>query len=249
MAGNVVNFPTLTAACPSCSWAPSCIGQGTSQTAEDSADLRCSNSIRRNDHIVRQGDALEYLYMMRSGSSRSYFVNAGGIEQILAFYYPGDLIGFDALGDGIHASSVVALETTSVCRISAQCLVDTSRRLSNISSAVMRSGACQTKEKNELALMLGQKSAPTRFASLLLDLSCRFAARGCSAVEFNLSMQRQDIANYLALAGETVSRLFSEFQAKGVIEVDRRFIKIISMVKLRQLADECPAISQQISSH
>ena len=61
--------------------------------------------------------------------------------------------------------------------------------------------------------------------------------------EFNLSMPRQDIANYLGMAVETVSRLFASFQSDGIIEVDRRHITILDMARLKAIVGECDSAS------
>jgi CRP/FNR family transcriptional regulator len=63
--------------------------------------------------------------------------------------------------------------------------------------------------------------------------------RHWSAEEFNLTMPRQDIANYLGVAVETVSRLFATFQSEGIIDVDRRHITILDMPRLKDMVGEC----------
>jgi CRP/FNR family transcriptional regulator len=77
-----------------------------------------------------------------------------------------------------------------------------------------------------MLLQLGSMSAEERVAMFLLDLSRRFAARGQSASEFNLRMKRVEIASYLGLQLETVSRTFSKFQDAGLIGVRQKFIRI-----------------------
>ena len=73
-------------------------------------------------------------------------------------------------------------------------------------------------------------------ATFLISLSNRFNKRGFSAKQFNLTMSRHDIANYLGLAVETVSRIMTHMQDEGIINVDRRFVSIADMPRLRSLA-------------
>ena len=73
-------------------------------------------------------------------------------------------------------------------------------------------------------------------AALLLNLSQRYGLRGYSSIEFNLSMSRHDIANYLGLAVETVSRLFSRMQEDGMLAVRSRHVRLTDIDKLRALA-------------
>ena len=82
-------------------------------------------------------------------------------------------------------------------------------------------------------VILGQKSAEERLASFLIGLSNRFRRRGFSANQFNLSMSRSDIGNYLGLALETVSRLFTRFQNEGLLRVDRKHIELLDRDRLR----------------
>jgi hypothetical protein len=74
---------------------------------------------------------------------------------------------------------------------------------------------------------LGKMNARQRFGNFLLDLAERMAQSGYSEQEFRLCMSRTDIANYLCLALETVSRLFTQLHVEGVIEINRRHVKII----------------------
>jgi len=249
MLDNVIDFPKLAVSCGECPWAKGCVAAGLPRApGTDPNGQRCSAPIKRNQHAFRQGDPLEYLYVLRSGSAKTYFDNTDGLEQIVAFHYPGDLLGFDAVATGSHQTSVIALETAALCRIPFNSIESIAARTPKLWAEVMRAAARQMMEKNNHALLLGQKSAQARFASLLLYLSNRFAARGCSRSEFNLSMPRQDIANYLSLAVETVSRLFGDLQASGVIEVERRYVRILSFERLRALAGDGTAPRTRVTS-
>ncbi len=248
MRGKVINFPQASTTCERCPWARSCIVHGVGEVVEESQAQRCSTPLKRNQHMFRQGDRIEYLYVLRSGSAKSYFDSSDGLEQIVSFHFPGDLLGFDALDSGRHQTSVVALETAALCRIPFNVDDDGLARTPRLWREVMRAAARQMNDKNAHALLLGQKSAAARFASLLLDLSERFAARGCARNEFNLSMPRQDIANYLSLAVETVSRLFGELQSTGAIAVDRRHVRILSFDALRATAGDAPQAGPRATS-
>jgi CRP/FNR family transcriptional regulator len=85
-------------------------------------------------------------------------------------------------------------------------------------------------------LMLGKRIGDARVANLLINIASRFHARGFSATQFNLSMSRQDIANYLGLTLETVSRCIGHLRDEKVLEVDGRYVHILDMPKLARLA-------------
>jgi len=78
-----------------------------------------------------------------------------------------------------------------------------------------------------MMMSLGQMKSDAKLASFLVSLSRRFKQRGFSQTEFNLSMSRHDIANYLGLTIETISRLFKSFQTQGILEVKNRHINIL----------------------
>jgi CRP/FNR family transcriptional regulator len=87
-----------------------------------------------------------------------------------------------------------------------------------------------------LLAYLSKKTAEERLAGFLFSLSQRFSQRGFSAREFNLSMSRVDIGNYLALAEETVSRLFTRFQEQHLLSVARKHVRLHDLDRLRELA-------------
>jgi CRP/FNR family transcriptional regulator, anaerobic regulatory protein len=233
---NIIDFPPLASICSGCPWSRGCVVGARASVADAGAGPRAAPPLRRGQYVFRQGEALEWLYVLRAGSAKSCVDSDDGLEQVVAFHFPGDLLGFDAVADGRHQSSVVALETAAVCRIPFGSSERQASYQPRLWGDIMRAAARQIREQNTHALLLGQKSAHGRFASLLLDLAARYAARGCSRTEFNLSMPRQDIANYLSLAVETVSRLLADLQAAGAIRVNRRYVRILSQARLAALA-------------
>lgn len=184
--------------------------------------------LERGDHLFRQGDPLKYLYVIRSGSVKSYVATADGLEQVVRFYLPGELVGLDALGEEIHTSSVQILETTSVCRFPYDSLEAWAGRSATVRRKLLRLAGREVAGEHQRAVLLAQRDAGERLAAFLMALSNQHASRGYSGREFNLSMSRQDIACFLALAVETVSRLFTQFQNQGLITVDRRHIQLLS---------------------
>ena len=240
MDGNSGMFSAVASVCSNCRWARFCSaraadGDGRAANGKVSA---CAMPLRRGTHLFRQGDELKALFVVRSGSVKCYTDSEDGCEQTVAFHFPGDLLGFDGIGHGAYPSSVVALETTSVCTLPLPRALQVALEPGAVGNELMRAAAVQMIERQNHALLLGQKSAQARISAFLLGLSTRYAARGCSRTEFNLSMSRQEIANYLAVAVETISRLFSDLQRRGVLDVDRRFVKILSLPRLQSMAHE-----------
>jgi len=201
------------------------------------AITRQSRPIQRGQSLYRAGEDLEHLYLIKSGSMKIFSTTEDGLEQIIRFHLPGDLLGLDAMECSVHTSTAVALETTSLCMLpwsQVGVIVDS---IPGFFNRLMSIVGKEISTENERIVLLGQRSARERLAAFLLHLSAQFSARGFSKTEFNLSMSRQDIANYLALAIETVSRLFSAFQSDGLVYIDRRFVRIEQFDELRSIVD------------
>jgi CRP/FNR family transcriptional regulator len=84
-------------------------------------------------------------------------------------------------------------------------------------------------------MLLGSMRAEQRLAAFLTNLSKRFVRRGYSASDFHLRMTREDIGSYLGLKLETVSRLFSQFQKDGLIEVEQKHVRILDIAGVERV--------------
>ncbi len=238
MVNNIIDFPAITQFCGDCGWADCCVNLRINRHKQPDPKAGRSSPCRRNTYLFRQGDELDSLYFLRSGSMKTVVSTKGGSEQIVTFHFPGDLIGFDSIASGCHQSTAVTLETSGVCRIPLTKLKSASTNNSKLWAVMIDTAGAQIAEKQNYALLLGQKSVHARFAMFLIYLSGKYGSRGCSDAEFSFSMSRQDIANYLAMAVETLSRLIGGFQRNGLISVERRFVRIKDVPKLRAMAQE-----------
>ena len=239
MGANIIDFPQVTQSCGDCDWSDCCVNRASHAGNVTDVDGSRTAAYRRGATLYRQGDSLDSLFFLRSGSAKSVVSTRDGFEQIVTFHFPGDLLGFDGVTSGRHQTTLSLLETSGVCRIPLAKLRSESVNNASLWDDIIRTVAAEIAEKQNYAVLLGQKSVHARFATFLCYLSSKFASRGCSDAEFNLSMSRQDIANYLSMAVETLSRLVSDFQRKGVIEVDRRFVRITDVPMLRDIAFDC----------
>lgn len=199
--------------------------------------VRSHKVFNRKDMLVGAGQPFNGIYALRSGSAKSYVSINQGQEQITAFHYPGDILGIDGLGNTQYLRSIEFLETSSVCYFHPS---EVKRQLEE--SAVTRDRLFKAMNKviadeHGMLLCLSQYRSEQRLAGFLLDLSERFAARGLSPRQFDLSMTRTDIANYLGMAIETVSRLLTRFQKMGAIEVKNRQVTIVDFNLLQQMKD------------
>ena len=154
----------------------------------------------------------------------------------MGFHLPGELLGLGAIHVGHHPCGARALETASVCELPYHRLEELSRRIPSLQHQLLRIMSAEILHDQQLLTLLGKKGAEERLAALLISLSDRYGERGFSYQEFHLSMSRSDIANYLGLAVETVSRLFTRFQDEGLLTAQRKYIRILDLQKMRELA-------------
>jgi CRP/FNR family transcriptional regulator len=238
MSSNLLTFSASTNSCGHCRVARTCLGGilDPSLRGELSRHVTHPRPIRHGEQLFRQGDKFDAVYVIRSGSLKTYLDSEDGFEQAVDFLYPGDLVGFDAILDKRHPTSAVALETTAYCAIPYERVIALGAESPSLFSELMRAAAQQMISVQQHVLLLGQKSALARVAVFLMNLSSRFAARGCSKTEFHLSMSRQEIASYLAVAVETISRLLTDLQNRKIISVERRLVKILSLPALEDVA-------------
>jgi len=208
--------------CYSCNIRGTCLAEKLSITSNHSCRLVKNRKVfTKGQHIFRGGDETKAIYIVSSGSIKSYVVMENGEEQVLGFYLAGDVIGLDAMGSQQHRSSSIALETVTVCKLSlAELYARTLGKgfLDMVSDNLLR--------EHNLMMMLARKDADGRLASFLIDLSKRAEKHGHPVDVIKLTMTRQDVANYLGLAIETVSRVLRRFQNSGMLKVNRRQITI-----------------------
>lgn len=158
-----------------------------------------------------------------------------GDEQIVGFHFAGELIGLDGFSTNSHTCAAAALETTAMCEFPVNQLHEICRSDPPVRRELNRLLGNHMTHLRNMLLLVGRKSAEGRLAGFLLDLSGRLTARGYSPHQFYLSMSRLDIANYLGLAVETVSRVFSRFQHEGILRVQLRHVCIHDLDRLRRL--------------
>ncbi len=238
---------TVNSSCVACSGAHLCLcgGLDAKPHRQLTSRVRQTRVVERGRSLFDMGDAFKSLYAVRSGSIKVYTLNSDGEEQVLGFYLPGEVLGLEAISRGHHDCSAIALETSSICELDFAALEQLGGEQPEIQQRLNRIYAREVARDYDLLRLLARKSAEQRLALFLVNLSERFAARGFSADEFNLSMSRYDIGNYLGLALETVSRLLARFQNQQLLQVNRRHVRILRHEALRVLSGTSAACNRR----
>ncbi|MEC8227146.1 MAG: fumarate/nitrate reduction transcriptional regulator Fnr [Pseudomonadota bacterium] len=215
--------------CQSCSFSHLCLPVSLNKTELDSLDdiIERKKPLHKHDKLVKAGDKFNSLYAVRVGSFKSFVSSKDGEEQIIGFHFPGDIIGFDALRENAHQSYTQALETAMVCELPYETLDKMAVQFPKLRHQIMSFMSAEIKQDHDLMMLLNKRTAEERLIYFLAHLSKRFEDRGFSPRQFNLSMTRNEIGNYLGLTVETISRLLTRFQKEGIIKVDGKLITIL----------------------
>lgn len=243
-----IDIEHLKVSCKQCNLRELCFSHGMNEEELLSMDsvVEQPKPLHKNDYLYHDGDKTVAIYAVRSGCVKTMTESANGDEQIVGFHLPGELLGMDGFADGVHACNALALETSSICELPIDKLEKICNELPSLQRQMRRIMGKEVNSDHKLLLLLGKMSAEERLASFLLSLSSRMQERHWKANEFNLSMPRQDIANYLGMAVETVSRLFATFQNEKIIQVDRRHITILAIDRLKAIVGDGDASSSSL---
>ncbi len=189
----------------------------------------------RGRHLFHAGDPLRSLYVLRSGSMKSWNVTQSGDDHVIRFHLPGDVLGLGAIGSDYYDCNATTLDTCSVCEIPFHRFQRLAEKIPALHVLILRRISVELVREERMTLLRWSRSAPTRLAGFLVQLAQNFELRGYSNREFYLTMGRRDIANYLGLALETVSRTLSQFQDEGLLRVEGKYIMVTDRQRLTEI--------------
>jgi CRP/FNR family transcriptional regulator len=226
------------AQCGQCKQRHLCLSVGKACQQADSLDALVSTRlhIRRGETLYLAGDAFKAFYAIHGGFFKTYMLSEDGREQVVGFHMAGEMMGLDGIESDQHGLTAVALEDSHVCVMPYASIAAACAHSPDMQRTLMRLMSGEIARSQGVSLLLGSMSAEKRVSAFLQDLSQRLAKRGYSATEFYLRMTREEIGSYLGLKLETVSRIFSKFQALGWLAVRNKHICLTNAEAL--FADE-----------
>ena len=189
-----------------------------------------------HDPLFCEGDDASFIYEVLDGVLSNYRLLADGRRQVISFAYPGDLIG---LGGETHRYNCDAISNARVRSIPRTSLLSAARECPDLGHKLFRMATNELADMQDCYVMLGRKSATEKIASFLLGLARRYEDDGMDGITFDLPMTRSDIADFLGLTIETVSRNFTKLRMAGVIDLPQSSKVVIrDMLKLEELSEE-----------
>ncbi|GJE04202.1 cyclic nucleotide-binding domain-containing protein [Methylobacterium isbiliense] len=165
----------------------------------------------RDEEIYGEGEEAEFVYRVTSGAVRTYKILGDGRRQITGFHLPGDLFGFEP-GE-VHTHTAEAISETKVLMVRRRQVARAAATRAEVACQLWSVAASGLRHAQDHMLLLGRRSAVERVAAFLMDVDDRLGATGT----FDLPMTRRDIADYLGLTLETVSRTVTQLESDGAL--------------------------------
>jgi CRP/FNR family nitrogen fixation transcriptional regulator len=185
----------------------------------------------RGAEVFGEAEQAEYVYQVVDGAVRSYKLLSDGRRQINAFHLIGDIFGLET--DGIHRFTAEAIVETTVRLVKRVSLAHVAEQDATVARDLLNMTASNLQHAEDHMLLLGRKTSLERVAAFLLEMDRRLTAAGVIA----LPMCRRDIADYLGLTLETVSRALSVLHDKGVLGFLGQTQRQIVLLDRPKLAD------------
>lgn len=203
--------------------------------------------VRAGAHLVSAGQSFESLHVLNSGFMKASLISACGIERVTSFPVKGELLGVDALSADRHVTSLIALTDCDALILPMDLVAQAGRDHPGFGRSLLRLIGSELVREQSMVATVSMPSAEARVAHFLLETGRRMSSIGYSGHEFLLRMTRRDVGNYLSLQVETVSRVLSALAGRGLIVVERRWVRLNDLDGLRAL-DACgPDPSMQMS--
>jgi CRP/FNR family transcriptional regulator len=192
--------------------------------------------LKAGHSLYRAGQPFHALYLVHAGFLKTSELSEDGREQVTGFRMRGDLLGVETIGLKAHTCDAVALEDSVIWELPYPPVLDASMHIPELQLRLSSALAEEIRRDRSWMLTIGTLPAEQRVASFLLDIASRLARLGFSARHFILRMGRADIASFLALKHETVTRALSHLEDLGYIAVQRREVKLLDIPMLRSHA-------------
>lgn len=187
----------------------------------------------RNEYLYKAQSPFKKIFIIRSGSVKTYKTNSLGDKMITGFFYPGEILGFNAIASYRYQENALVLDTLSICQLNFTALETLSVKFPSFQRKLIQLMSEKLSTRSILNL---SSSAESKMAFFLLNISHKMKRYGTTGMHFSLSMTREDIALHLGLAKETVSRILSKFQSDNIVEYSNKSILVKDYLLLQSLA-------------
>ncbi|MEO5364118.1 MAG: helix-turn-helix domain-containing protein [Magnetococcus sp. DMHC-8] len=196
--------------------------------------------VPKGETLFREGQPFHGVYAVKEGGIKTYTLGHQQTERILEFHLPGELCGLNAIKTTHYQSTAVALESCHVCWMPLTQLDLLGDRFPDFQEQLIRILTSHLTLQQQQFVLSARQSAEERLGAFLLNLADRYARRGFPGQTFRLPMLRQEIANFLGISMETVSRTLKRFQDKQLLHVTGKQVKLLDLPGLQAVAQYTP---------
>ncbi|WP_353214111.1 Crp/Fnr family transcriptional regulator [Salinisphaera hydrothermalis] len=206
--------------------------EGESLRAFEQQIWRQARPVKAGQMLVHQGDMIDSIYALRVGSLKAFIDESDGNERVMAFRFPGTIIGLAEPYQKQWVRSFATLEDSWLCRIPVSAITEAlHRQLIHLMSVCLR-------REYEAHLTLALSSGTRKVVSFLLELSAIFKSLGQSPTHLRLPMTYLDVASYLGMRHESLSRTLAQLQKQTLLRKKGKEIHIDDLPGLLRLKTE-----------
>lgn len=206
----------------------------TDQQKRDVDQMARMLEIPRGQRIYLAGDPSDQVFLLKAGVAKITIGGSAGHNTILAFLYPGDILGELAIVDDSPRDHVATAHEDSVlCALNRDLLLQMVQQSPALGYQITKLMGLRLRRFRTRVEELLYKTAPARIAHTLLDLATDYGVRDDAGVVIPLRLNQADLGNLVGLARETVNIVLQDFRQRGLIEADRRRIRIKDPERLR----------------
>lgn len=219
--------------CKSCLLKPCCtISSKCKAGKNDVNSLIKEKELKQKEMLFSKDDHVENAYVVKRGVIKSFTISENGEAIILDFYYPGDIVAVDCLYNEHYANYAQATIESVICSVKKDIAT---RKLETVS--YLSQQLCHQKA---MYRVLSKLSVKEKVCYFLMNHSMKLSAGNCPLAHFSLGLTRADIANYLGLSSETISRALNELKNNDIISNSASHFTIINPEKLRRQCNTPP---------
>jgi len=226
------------ASCLNCGLQKICFPTGLQKSDVDRLDsiVERKSPLKKNQLVYEAGQKFHSIFAIRAGVIKLFSYSDSGEEIVHGFYLPGDVVGFDGLIDKHYLYNAMALDSTSVCTLPYEELNDLSMKIPNLNQQIMTVMSKKMQDGRLHSELLIKRNADQRVAQFIWNMADRYKTRGYVYDEFRLSILHRDVALYLGLTPETVSRILAKFNSERIVSWKKKEVIIYDESALKKVA-------------
>ena len=199
-------------------------------------DEKHCHKYKKGLEIYKEGSRTNGIYCINKGIVKIYKTGIDGREQIIYFAKPGDIIGYRSILSGdLACSSAKTIEESALCFIPGDLIVELIKKNGEFAMDVLQQSCKELGEANSYITDIAQKTVRERLAEVLIKLKNNFDLDEYNTLQ--ISLTREELANIVGTATESVIRLLSEFKQDQLIDLQGRKIRLLNINKLEKISN------------